>query len=67
MRRLACDVEALCGHDCAIGGGSMFCVGSALLSMLELRDTEKTDLYHRVAQTFPLPSCTTVYKSIVLE
>ena len=55
MRRLACDVEALCGHDCGIGDDSMLCVGSALLSMPELRDTEETDLYQRVAQPSPFP------------
>ena len=30
MRRLACDVKALCGNDCDIGGDSMLCVGSDL-------------------------------------
>ena len=54
MRRLARDVEALCGHDYGVGGGSMLCVGSALLSMPELRDTEETDLCQRVAQPSPV-------------
>eukprot|EP00617_Octactis_speculum_P025982 CAMPEP_0185742998 /NCGR_PEP_ID=MMETSP1174-20130828/556_1 /TAXON_ID=35687 /ORGANISM="Dictyocha speculum, Strain CCMP1381" /LENGTH=53 /DNA_ID=CAMNT_0028415355 /DNA_START=226 /DNA_END=387 /DNA_ORIENTATION=+ len=49
MRRLARDVGTLCGHDYGIGGGSVLCVGSALLSMPELRDTEVTDLCQQVA------------------
>ena len=43
MCRFACDVEALCRHDCGIGGDSMLRVESALLSMPELKDTEETD------------------------
>jgi len=49
MRRLAHDLGALRRHDYGIGGGSVLCVGSALLSMPELRDTEVTDLCQQVA------------------
>ena len=57
MHRLAHDLGALRRHDYGIGGGSMLCVGSTLLSMPELRDTEETDLYQRDAQPSPLPIC----------
>ena len=60
MHRLAHDLGALRRHDYGIGGGSALCVGSALLSMPALRNTEETDLYQRVAQPSPLPSIVTL-------
>ena len=61
MRRLARDVGTLCRHDYGIGGGSVLCVGPALLSMPELRDTEETYLYQRISQPRPLPERTARY------
>ena len=55
MHRLAHDLGALRRHDYGIGGGSALCVGPALLSVPELRDTEETYLYQRISQPRPLP------------
>ena len=55
MHRLAHDLGALRRHDYGIGGGTALCVGPALLSVPELRDTEETYLYQRISQPRPLP------------